>query len=178
MSDYNMGPYKPNEKGDYDPSKNYRYFDTVEFDGSWYLCIYKDDVDGTSCVGILPEGQAESPLYWRRIVSRGRDGLTPEVYKGFKTVDHTGVWDFNQTDKIIFPRSLLAPLTIENAYDGCCGIIITENQNIALPQNSDYSVDFNYIKIKDNQYYMYTFVCIPYGEGIKFLWNRTVMNHG
>ena len=61
-------------------------------------------------------------------------------------------------------------------YDGCCGVIITK-KNLELPSNSDYSIDYNFITVGTNQYYMYTFI---YGKNIitntnKYIWNRTVI---
>jgi hypothetical protein len=178
MADFNMGPFKPNPKGKYDPSAKYKYFDSVEFDGGWYLNINRDEVDGISCIGILPEGQAESELYWMCLCRRGNDGKSPDAYLPFITIDETGIWDYSLSDKAIVPKELDTKLTINNAYDGCCGIIVTDNANLELPDNSDCSIDFGYIDAGANQYYMYTFICMPYGEELKFLWNRTVMNNG
>lgn len=177
MSDFNMGPYKPNPCGEYNPNRKYKYFDLVEYDGGSFLNINRDEVDGTSCIGILPEGQAESKIYWMCMCRRGKDGKNASSYLPFGTVDHTGIWDYSKTDKIIVPKGLTTKLSIENAYDGCCGIIVTENPSLQLPDNSDYSIDFNYVSAGPNQYYMYTFVCMNSGNKLKFLWNRTVMNN-
>lgn len=178
MSDWNMGPFKPNPRGKFSPNAKYRYFDLVYYDGGGYLNINRDLVDGISCTGILPEGQAESDIYWMCVCARGEAGKNADSYLPFITIDHTGVWDFEKSDKVIVPSNLNSKLVIENAYDGCCGLIITDNKSLELPSNSDYSVDFNYVEISGNQYYMYTFVCMNYAGNLKFLWNRTVMNLG
>ena len=178
MADYNMGPYKPNFKDKFDPAKPYKFFDVVNYDGSSYICIAKDTIDGISCIGILPTGQEESSTYWMLYASKGDTGEAAQAYLGFKKVDADGIWDFSETDKVIVPADLAVRLSIKNAYDGCCGILITSNPSLSLPENSDYSIDFNYVTILSNQYYMYTFVCVDFNGGARFIWNRTVISRG
>jgi hypothetical protein len=176
MSDWNMGPFKPNPRHAFDPSEHYKYFDLVRYKGGGYLNINEDLVDGISCTGILPTGQEESESYWMCICEPGATGSNAEAYLPFVVLEDGDPWDFALTDKIVVPSDYGVQLVIDNVYDGCCGMIVTENKNLQLPDNSDRSVDFNYVNITDNQYYVYTFVCMNYGGELKFLWNRTVMN--
>ena len=104
-----------------------------------------------------------------------RDDIGDNIYDGFLSVTN-GVWDYSKSDKIIIPDNGESTITINNVYNGCCGMICT-TKNLALPSNSDKSIDFNYINAGTNQYYMYTFV---YGTNVitntnKYIWNRTVI---
>ena len=177
MADYNMGPFRISPRGEFDGTESYRFLDLVTFNGSSYLCINFDTIDGTACIGVAPSGQVQSPLYWQLIASRGEVGPTPDFYQGFMKVSN-GIWDYERTDKIFIPSDATDELGIQNVYNGCCGIILTE-KDLSLPYNSDYSVDFNYIPRGTNQYYMYSFVYgNPYGSGNRFIWNRSVYNKG
>ena len=176
--EYNMGPFKPNIKGDFDAVKNYEYFDMVYFNGSSYLNINRDLVDGVSCTGVLPEGQAESELYWQCIAHKGDRGDNAIPYLPFIEIGSDGSWNFNLSDKAYLNNNIATSIDIQNIYDGACGILVTDRDNFALPANSDTSLDFNYVRALNNQYYIYSFICISYGNNLKLLWNRTVMNRG
>lgn len=181
MSEYNLGPFRINPKGEFDPDEYYRYLDAVTYNGGSYLCINYDTIDGISCRGILPEGQPQSETYWMCLAKKGDkgdDGKSPEIYDSFLTLEDNN-WDYSVSDKIIIPIDMVfdAALNIENVYDGCCGVIISKNENIVFPENSDYSIDFNYIeKTSNSQYYMYTFIYGKISSSYKFIWNRTIIN--
>ena len=172
MADYNLGPFRIRPRGEFDPSEAYRFLDLVSYNGSSYVCINNDTIDGVSVTGVLPAGQDSSELYWQLIASKGDKG---SGYQEYLTVTN-GVWDFSKSDKIIIPDSAEDTLTITNIYSGCCGLILTTKE-LELPVNSDYSIDFWYVSCGTNQYYMYTFVYGGYGtHRDTFVWNRTVVN--
>lgn len=171
MSEYNMGPFKPNEKGEFNPETRYKYFDMVSYNGSSFLNINRDPVDGDSCIGIIPEGDERSEEYWFCIAHKGDTGRI-EQYKPFITITN-GIWDFSLSDKCIVPTEI-GELRVDNTYDGCCGIMITDHPALKILNNSDYSIDFDYVKALSGQYYMYSFVCM----NEKLIWNRTVIRHG
>lgn len=175
MADYNLGRYRIKPCGDYDPTREYKYLDMVSFDGGSFVCINDDTIDGTACIGILPEGDSDSEIYWQCIARRGEIGPAAKSYQEFIVVNDF-MWDFSQSDKIIIPDGITGLLAISNAYDGCCGIIVTKNKNFELPANSDFSIDFDYIEAGTNQYYLYSFVCCNLGAGSRFIWNRAVIN--
>ncbi len=173
MSDFNLGPFRINFRGEFTPYFTYRFLDAVTYNGGSYICINKDTIDGIAVTGVLPEGQPNSLLYWQCIAHKGDIG--DNIYDGFLSVTN-GVWDYSKSDKIIIPDNGESTITINNVYNGCCGMICT-TKNLALPSNSDKSIDFNYINAGTNQYYMYTFV---YGTNVitntnKYIWNRTVI---
>ena len=171
MSEYNMGPFKPNPRGEFDSNKRYKYFDLVSYEGSSYLNINKDLIDGDSCTGILPTGMENSKDYWMLNAAKGDKGVV-DRYLPFITITN-GEWDFNKSDKCIV-HSDVSEIKVINYYDGCCGIMITDNPSLTIVNNSDYSIDFDYATIYGAQYYMYTFVCMI----DKLIWNRTVIRHG
>ena len=173
--DYNLGKYRPNPRGKYKDTESYRYLDMVSFNGSGYININLDTIDGTACIGIAPEGEDKSGLYWMCIAERGDQGPEGTTYKPFSVITD-GVWDIEQHgDKIYIPENGLATVSITNQYDGLCGIIIT-NKELNLPSNSDYSIDYEYVKAKTNQYYCYSFIYIEVSDNPKFIWHRTVIN--
>ncbi len=170
-----MGPFRVYPRGEFDGTASYRFLDLVTYYGSSYICINYDTIDGTACIGVSPVGQAQSPLYWQLVASKGDTGSPPDAYQNFITVTN-GVWDYSRSDKIIIPPTGNSEIGILNVYNGCCGIILTEI-DLSLPYNSDFSVDFNYIPLSTNQYYMYSFVYgNPYGSGDRFIWNRCIYN--
>ena len=174
MADYNLGPFRIRPRGQFDSSSNYKYLDLVTYDGGSYICINLDTIDGVGVIGILPTGDASSESYWQLIATKGEQGDPPDSYNNFITVNN-GHWDYSKSDKIFIPNTAPDTLDIINVYNGCCGIILTEKE-LDLPVNSDYSIDFNYVTIFPNQYYMYTFVyghCMSLND--KFIWNRTVI---
>lgn len=174
MADYGLGPFRVRPRGRYNPSATYRFLDLVAYDGGSYLLINKDTLDNNiDVVGVLPAGQDESELYWQCIVERGEKGETADQYYEFVEVTD-GQWDFSVSDKIIIPEGGVPTLTINNAYNGCCGVVLTAEE-LTLPENSDYSIDFYYVTRGTNQYYLYTFVYGAITGDDKFIWNRTVI---
>ena len=172
----NLGPYRLRPRGEFDPKASYRFLDWVTYQGSSYACINYDTIDGTACIGVLPEGGSNSELYWQCLAKRGEPGLIEVEYLPIGNLED-GVWDFDITDKIYVEESFVDTLKIINVYNGCCGAILTKNTNLLLPTNSDYSIDFNYVTITNpNQYYLYTFIYADMGAGSRFIWNRTVIN--
>ena len=174
MSDFNMGPYKPNPKGEYKNDAYYKYFDLVKYNGGSYLNIYRDP-EGYPTIGILPEGQAESEEHWYCVAEKGDKGDTILTQSEFITIGDDGIWDISISDKAIVPASV-SGLNIQNAYSGCCGMFIVYSDDLILPGDSDYSLDFDYARILNNQYYLYTFVCVGTDNTLRFIFNRTVIN--
>lgn len=180
MTEYNLGPYRPRPCGEFDSSTRYRYLDLVTYNGSSFICINIDTIDEVDSTGILPEGQEQSELYWQCIAHKGDKGDKADRYQSFIEVED-GIWDYNLSDKIIIKDFSPPILEIQNVYDGCCGIIISK-KDLALPINSYYSIDYNYITLETNQCYLYTFVYAPLiidtegNKTYKFIWNRIVIN--
>ena len=175
MSEYNLGPYRMRFQGEYDPMKNYIYMDVVTYDGGSYICINLDTIDGVSCIGILPEGEANSELYWQVIAKRGSKGQAADVYTPYSIVTN-GKWDFSITDKIFIPYEATNTLEITNVYDGCCGIIITK-KDLTLPANSMKSINYNFIELLlSTDYYFYTFTYSNLGgRDYEYIWHRSVI---
>ena len=187
--DKNLGAFRLNPAGDFDPNHQYEFFDLVTYNGSSFVCINEDIIDGVSNIGILPEGEEKSPLYYQLVAHKGDQGDIAPHYDSFITLD-SRVWDYSLSDKVIIPEDMEfdeehnVRLSIENVYDGCCGLIMSYNKNIVLPTNSDYSADFDYIELENSvnnnigQYYMYSFVCRQIGEHqFTLMWHRSVMNN-
>jgi hypothetical protein len=175
MADFNLGMFRPKPRGVFNSTTSYRYLDLVSYNGSGYICCNEDTIDGIACIGVLPEGQSNSELYWMCIASKGDEGAAASSYPSFITV-LDNLWNYEKSDKIIVPENAEdGTLDITNVYDGCCGIIISK-KDLSLPGNSDYSVDFNYVTAGTNQYYMYSFIYADLDTGSKFIWNRTVIN--
>ena len=177
MASYDLGPYRPNPTGDYDPAKGYRYLDIVNYSGASYICCNLDTIDGTACIGVLPEGEPASPNYWMCLAHRGDKGDSPNVYTPYGVV-LDGKWDFSQTDKIFIPIDSIGDgIEITNVYDGCCGIIITR-KDLELPLNSMKSIDYNFVGLSTaDDYYFYTFTYCNLGgtAEYKFIWHRSVV---
>lgn len=172
----NLGPYRIRPRGKFSSEKSYRFLDLVSYQGGSYLCSNYDTIDGTGAIGVLPTGAHNSEIYWMCIAERGEPGLIEVEYLPIENLEDN-TWDFDVTDKIYIGKSFNKVLDIINVYDGCCGAILTENDNLLLPANSDYSIDFNYVNINSaNQYYLYTFIYANMGAGSRFIWNRTVIN--
>lgn len=173
MVDNNLGPFRINPRGNFDPNAQYRFLDSVFYNHSSYLCINYDTIDGVSCIGVLPTGEERSDKYWT-IMAEGVKGDIAPQYDSFITLDSPD-WDYRLSDKVYLADSFdeKATLNIRNVYDGCCGIIIT-NKNLTLPINSDVSIDFNYVDLQEDEYYLYSFIYCYLGESdYKFIWNRT-----
>ena len=172
----NLGPFRIRPRGEFSSDENYRFLDLVSYEGGSYLCSNYDTIDGTAVIGVLPEGAHNSEAYWQCIAKRGEPGLIEVEYLPIGDLDNN-TWDLDITDKIYIGKNFSDELIITNVYDGCCGAILTENSNLQLPANSDYSIDFNYTNIVNaNQYYLYTFIYADMGAGSRFIWNRTVIN--
>ena len=186
----NLGAFRLNPKGEYDPREQYDFLDLVTYKGSSYVSINKDIIDGVANIGILPVGEEKSPLYWALNASKGDTGPIAPHYDSFITLDSI-VWDYSLSDKIIIPEDMKFEdvlgkrLVIENVYDGCCGLIITKNEEVVLPENSDYAVDFDYVTLsttdnlgQTNQYYLYSFICREIAPNtFTLIWHRTVISN-
>lgn len=174
--DYNLGPFRIKPRGEFNATAEYRFLDMVTYDGGSFICINYDTIDGTACIGILPEGQASSELYWQNIAHKGEKGDTADQYLPFIEVTN-GNWDFNNGDKIYIPDTATTDnLEIQNVYDGCCGMIIT-TRDLVLPGNSLYKNDFHYINLTSaTGYYMYTFTYGKIGSDYKFIFSRGIID--
>jgi len=176
MADYNLGVYRPRPRGKFDIETRYRYLDIVTFKGGSYINCNLDTIDGVACIGILPEGQAESKAFWLCLGTKGDKGDMADMYLPYIDVTD-GIWDYSLSDKIRVPESASKnTLDITNVYDGCCGIIISKKE-LELPVNSYYSVDYEYASIMEEaDYYFYTFTYTDPGSGSEmFIWHRTVI---
>lgn len=177
MADYNLGPFRLRPRGEFDLGAEYRYLDFVTWNGSSYVNLNLDTIDGAACVGVIPEGAERSELYWLCFARKGDKGDMGDAYQNFVEVTD-GKWDFSKSDKIFIPETGSSVVNITNVYSGCCGIILTPNY-LTLPWNSDYAYDYNYVDKDVGQYFMYSFV---YGQSItptdRFVWHRTVINMG
>ena len=149
MAVNNLGAFRLNPTGKFNPERQYEFLDMVEYEGSSYVCINDDIIDGVSNIGIVPVGQEKSSLYYHLVAAKGDKGDIADKYDGFLKLD-SNIWDYSLSDKVLIPENTTInsnnPLVINNVYDGCCGLIIS-NVNLCLPENSDYSVDFNYLDI-------------------------------
>lgn len=177
MADFNLGVYRPRPVGEFDSTQNYRYLDIVRYQGSTYINKNLDTNDGVSCIGILPCGQSQSSLYWLCIAEKGEKGDIADQYSPYIEVSD-GNWNYANGDKIYIPDDSPDYINITNVYDGCCGIIITK-KDINLPDNSLFSIDFNYIpELTDGNYYFYTFTYADIGSIRRmFIWHRSVIAH-
>jgi len=175
MSEWNLGPYRMRPRGNYDPSEEYIYMDIVSYNGGSYICKNLDTIDGVSCIGILPEGEANSELYWQALAKQGSKGQAADIYTPYAVIQN-GVWNYDITDKIFIPYEAPNSININNAYDGCCGIIITK-KDLVLPVNSMKSTDYNFIELlSSTDYYFYTFTYSNLGGGeYMFIWHRSVI---
>lgn len=177
MSDTNLGPFRMNPRGEIQPSAKYKFMDLVTYKGSAYLNINNDIIDGTASIGQLPVGYGAPTKYYMLICAKGDKGDIADRYDGFITLTNNN-WNYNDSDKIKLGSgfNIKSPINITNIYDGCCGLIKTEN-DIILPANSEVSVDYYYaIPESSNEYYIYTFI---YDGAIKkFIWNRSVYTNG
>ena len=172
----NLGPFRIRPRGIFSSTEKYRFLDLVSYDGGSYICSNYDTIDGKEAEGILPKGAHNSEAYWQCVAERGEAGLIEVEYLPIGNLEDN-IWDFDITDKIYVEETFIDTIEIINVYDGCCGAILTKNNNLKLPANSDYSIDYNYISINNaNQYYLYTFIYANMGAGSRFIWNRTVIN--
>lgn len=178
MADFNLGPFRLNPCGEFDPSRQYRFTDTVTYNGSSYFCINYDTIDGVGCIGVLPEGSKESEVYWQYLAKKGDKGDIADKYASFLRLTSSN-WDYNESDKVIIPKnSGINSVVISNVYDGCVGMIITDNADLKLPENSDYSYDFYFVDANVTQYYVYTFIYSSslFNDKAKFIWHRSVID--
>ena len=181
MADHNLGPFRIRPRGTYKDNEKYRYLDLVYYDADKcsYICRKYETIDNSViCQGINPTNEE----YWMKITERGATGFYEMEYYPIISIEPNNsiyTWDFDITDKIRIDGDdqINEKLVIENVDEGCCGVIITRKSSNILPDNSDYSIDFNYVNIiNDNQYYLYTFIYADMGAGPRFIWNRTVIN--
>lgn len=177
MAHINLGAFRVNPRGKFSPTKQYQFLDLVSYNGAGYLYINDDTIDKVACIGIPPEGDPRSETYFMCICEKGDKGDKADTYDGFHILK-SNVWDYSISDKIIIKESLNKRLQIENVYDGCCGMIVSWDKNLLLPENSDFAFDYDYIIAGTNQYYLYTFVYRYDVGGNRYMWNRTVINDG
>lgn len=185
----NLGPFRIRPRGEYNDTESYRFLDLVSYNGGSYLCSRYDTIDETTCMGISPEDTD----YWMCIAEKGDTGSYEMEYLPIKTLtgNDTGkyieyIWDYNNPlspnntdkiridgdDKVDIDEKLIIKNDNNNLYDGCCGSIITRKSKSILPENSKFSIDFDYITIKNsNEYYLYTFIYMD----DDFIWNRSVI---
>ena len=106
------------------------------------------------------------------ICAKGDKGDIADRYDSFITITNNN-WDYSLSDKIKLGTGfdITKPLVISNVYDGCCGIIVTD-LDITLPVNSDVSIDFHYLSLSLNEYFVYSFIYD--GNRQRFIWNRTI----
>ena len=174
MQDIDLGPFRIRPRGDFNPTAQYRFLDSVFYNHSSYLCINYDTIDGVACIGVAPTGEQQSEKYWT-IMAEGVKGDIAPQYDGFKELTSLN-WDYSTTDKVYLNNTIdvSRKLNIFNVYDGCCGMIVSD-KDLILPDNSDISTDFNYIELEDGEYYIYTFVYKYVNETLnRFIWNRAV----
>ena len=178
MQDINLGHFRINDRGEFNNTAQYQLLDGVKYNGGYYMCKNDDTIDGIACIGILPEGQDISKKYWVCMAEKGDKGDIAPQYDSFITLSNN-IWDYSESDKIVIPENLsINQLIINNVYDGCCGMIVTK-QDITLPDNSDYSVDYYYAEVMNtDEYYVYTFVYRSTSSNSgRFMWNRTVYGY-
>ena len=129
-------------------------------------------IDGDASIGVLPTAEEGATKYYQLIAARGPEGKIAEQYDQFTTITSND-WDYSVSDKIkisgAYDNSI--PINILNVYDGCCGIIVTD-LDIVLPVNSDVSIDFHYLSLSLNEYFVYSFIYD--GDRQRFIWNRTI----
>ena len=172
MGDINLGAFRLNPRGQLDPNAKYKFFDYITYNGNSYVNINDDEIDGVATQGQLPTMEEGATKYYQLVAARGEKGDKADKYDAFLELD-SNVWNYELSDKVKLITGFNANKAIEinNVYDGCCGVIITES-DIFLPPNSDVSIDYNYIKPLDNEYYVYTFIYD--GSRKQFIWNRSV----
>lgn len=172
MSDINLGPFRLNPRGEIKPGEKYKFLDLVTYKGSSYVNINNDTIDGDASINVLPTQEEGATKYYQLVASKGDKGEAPEQYDKFTTIT-TNDWDYPTADKIKISGAYdnTKPINILNVYDGCCGIIVTD-LDIILPANSDVSIDFYYLTLSTNEYFVYSFIYD--GGRQRFIWNRTI----
>lgn len=174
--DTNLGPFRINPRGELDPNAKYKLLDLISYNGSSYLNINSDIIDGIASQGQLPDIGEPATKYYMLVAARGEKGESSNRYDSFSDLNMTtNDWDYSISDKITITDGSgynnSKTINIANVYDGCCGAIITK-LDIKLPANSEISADFNYVVPLDDEYYIYTFIYD--GTRDKFMWNRSV----
>lgn len=174
--DYNLGIFRPRARNEYSSQERYKYLDIVSYLGGSYMMMNFDTIDGDGAIGIAPTGSPESELYWMPLGVKGDKGDLADQYQPFLIIED-GQWDYSAGDKIFIPDTALPSLNIINAYDGCCGLIITR-KDIELPGNSLKKIDYNYITLNtETGYYLYTFTYANLGSAeYKFIFSRGIID--
>lgn len=178
MAETNLGPFRINPRGELNPNAQYKFLDLITYKGTSYLSINNDIIDGTAVVGKLPT-QSDSNEYFQIMASKGDKGDIADQYDGCRTLTNN-TWDYSLSDKVSMGTGYDAtkPLVINNAYDGCCGMIFT-NKDITLPANSYRSIDYNYtVLLSSSDLYVYSFLCRSVSGVLKYYWNRSVYVNG
>ena len=172
MSNINLGPFRLNPRGELKPGEKYKFLDLITYEGSSYVNINNDIIDGDASIGVLPTAEEGATKYYQLIAARGPEGKIAEQYDQFITITNND-WDYSLADKIKIGGSYdnTIPINILNVYDGCCGIIVCDLELI-LPTNSDVSIDFHYLSLSLNEYFVYSFIYD--GDRQRFIWNRTI----
>lgn len=178
MSETNLGAFRINPRGELNPNAKYKFLDAITYDGSSYLSINNDIIDGTAVVSKLPT-DVDANEYFQVLARKGDKGDIADRYCGVMILNNT-TWDYSQSDKVSIGTSydISQPLVINNAYDGCIGMIFT-NKDITLPNNSYKSIDYNYITLlSTSDLYAYSFICRNVNGTLKYYWNRSVYLNG
>lgn len=69
--DYNLGRFRLNPRGKFDPEVRYDFLDLVYYRGSSYVCVNEQ-----GCYGIIPDSTENSFVYWQCNASKGLDGAS------------------------------------------------------------------------------------------------------
>ena len=104
MAVNNLGAFRLNPTGKFNPERQYEFLDMVEYEGSSYVCINDDIIDGVSNIGIVPVGQEKSSLYYHLVAAKGDKGDIADKYDGFLKLD-SNIWDYSLSDKVLIPEN-------------------------------------------------------------------------
>ena len=58
--DYNLGRFRLNPRGKFNPEVRYDFLDLVYYKGSSYICVNEQ-----GCYGIIPDSTENSFVYWQ-----------------------------------------------------------------------------------------------------------------
>ena len=120
MSNINLGPFRLNPRGELKPGEKYKFLDLITYEGSSYVNINNDIIDGDASINQLPTEEQGATKYYQLIAARGPKGEAPEQYDKFITITNND-WDYSLADKIKIGGSYdnTIPINILNVYDGC-----------------------------------------------------------